>query len=824
MKISCKWLKKYSGLEISPEEISQILTSCGLEVEGMEVFETIKGSLKGVVVGEVLSCAKHPSADKLSLTTVKVGGNDILNIVCGAPNVRAGQKVLVATPGTTLHIGEKQLTINKTKIRGEISEGMICAEDELGLGTSHEGIMVLDKSVPVGMTAAELFTLSSDVVLEIGLTPNRADAASYIGVARDLVASWNALQFNNPAIQTTLKMPDISSFTIDNNNLPIPVEVVDSNACPRYSGITISGIQVKESPDWLKEFLKASGIRPINNIVDVTNFVLFELGQPLHAFDVKSIKGKKVIVKTLPDGTPFTTLDGVERKLTSQNLMICNEVEGMCIGGVFGGVESGVTEKTTEIFLESAYFNPVSIRKTSKYHGLKTDASFRFERGTDPNITVYALKRAASLIREIAGGKISSQVVDVYPAPFKNTQVEVSYKHINRLIGKQIDKQIILSILNWLGIESSNHSDTCFLASIPPFKPDVYREADVIEEILRIYGYNNIEIDQPLRSSISVSEKTNRQALRNHISDYLTYNGFFEVLCNSIIKSANAESFRFLNPEKFVSILNPISRDLDVLRQSLLPGLLDTIAFNINRKTHNQKLYEFGKIYFSDPDSKANENQVAGFTEHWRLGIAITGLERPESWRKIDCAVDFFSLKAMVAKIFERLGIDNYKETSNKTQTDIFEYSLTYQVNGQSMAELGKLTEGNLKVFDIKQDVFFADIDWDLCVELVSARKSLTFSPIPRYPEVRRDLALMVDASVGFSDLEQVARSAEANLLKEVNLFDVYEGDKIEAGKKSYAVSFILRDDSKTLKDEEIEKIMKRLLEAFAKNFNAKLR
>ncbi|MDP2422981.1 MAG: phenylalanine--tRNA ligase subunit beta [Bacteroidales bacterium] len=824
MKISCNWLRKYTGIETTPEQIAQILSNCGLEVEGTEVFETVKGSLKGVVVGEVRTCVKDHATDKLSLTTVDIGSAEPLNIVCGAPNVRAGQKVLVATVGTTLYMGENQLIINKTKIRGKVSEGMICAEDELGLGTSHDGIMVLDSSVKPGMPAAGLFNISNDVVLEIGLTPNRADAASYIGVARDLIAAWNTLHVSEPHKHAKLQLPDISGFSIDNTDLPIPVEVMDADACPRYSGITISSIKVAASPLWLESFLKASGVRPINNIVDITNFVLLELGQPLHAFDAEKIKGQKVVVRTLPEGTPFNTLDGIERILTADNLMVCDALEGMCIGGVFGGQGSGVSEQTTSIFLESAYFNPVSIRKTSKHHGLKTDASFRFERGTDPNITVFALKRAAMLIREIAGGSISSKIADVYPKPIDHRLVEVTYENVKRLIGKRIDTNIILNMLPWLGIEIIRHNEQGFVAAVPPLKPDVYREVDIIEEILRIYGYNNIEIDQPLRSSISISEKPDRHALRNHVSDFLTHNAFYEIMCNSLSKSAYAQDFPFLLPDKFVTILNPISRDLDVMRQTLLIGGCEAIVFNMNRKNNDLKFYEFGKVYFRDPSVKANDDQVEGYNEHWRLGIFVTGLKQPESWRHADDRADFFSLKAIVAKIFERLGIENAVNSIAEVNPGIFEYALTYQANGQVVSELGKLKHDIARKFDIKQDVFYADINWDLCITLVSGRNALTYKALPKYPEVRRDLSLLVNTATTFDAIVRIARKTEAELLRNINLFDVYEGDRIEKGKKSYAVSFILRDDTKTLKDEDIEGIMYRLLGAFEKELGAQLR
>lgn len=824
MKISCNKLKEYTGINANPETIARILTDCGLEVEGIESFENVKGGLKGIVIGEVKSCAKHPNADKLSLTKVDVGNEKLLDIVCGAPNVAEGQKVLVALEGTTLSMGDKSFTIRKSKIRGEVSEGMICAEDELGLGESHEGIMVLPADAPTGMPAADYFNIYHDVILEIGLTPNRSDAASHIGVARDLVAAWNTMHFNEPEKHISLKLPDIGGFAIDNTSHHIDVVIEDTTACPRYSGITISGVKVEESPQWLKDFLKSIGVRPINNVVDITNFVLFEMGQPLHAFDTDYVNGNKVIVKQLAEGTQFNTLDEVERKLTAEDLMICNAEGGMCIAGVFGGISSGVTEKTQNIFLESACFNPVSVRKTSKHHGLKTDASFRFERGTDPNITVYALKRAAMMIREIAGGRISSEVVDIYPKTLLPAQIEMKYRNIERLTGKRIDPEVIHGILNWLGMKITDSSDEGFLVAVPTNKTDVLREADVIEEILRVYGYNNIEFDSSLRSSISLTEKPDRLKLRNTASDFLVSNGYYEIMCNSLSKSAYDQVLPFIEKEKHVHILNPISRDLDVMRQSLLTGGLETILFNLNRKVNDMKLFEFGAAYAIDPQKKTSINTLEKYREDWKIAMFITGKKHPESWYLKEEKSDFFHLKAMVHTLLKRIGIDNTSCHVEKTGANFFDYGLGLYAGDKKLADYGLLRKSIIKQFDIKQDVFYAEIDWEHCIELLTKIPPLRYNEIPRFPEVRRDLALLLDKSINFGDIERLAISNGGKLLRNISLFDIYEGESIEKGKKSYAVSFILRDDNKTLKDKEIDAFMNKLVRIFEKELHAQLR
>ncbi|MGB4206000.1 MAG: phenylalanine--tRNA ligase subunit beta [Bacteroidales bacterium] len=824
MKVSVNKLKEYTGIDASPETIAQILTNCGLEVEGTEIFESVKGGLAGIVIGEVKECVKHPNADKLSLTKVDVGGERLLDIVCGAPNVAAGQKVLVAVEGTTLTMGETSFTIKKTKIRGETSEGMICAEDEVGLGDSHEGIMVLPDEVSVGMPASSYFNVNRDTILEIGLTPNRSDAASHIGVARDLVAAWNTMHFSEPEKHIELKLPDISAFKVDNHNLPIRVSIEDAKACPRYSGITISGVSVKESPQWLQDFLRSVGVRPINNIVDITNFVLFELGQPLHAFDTKYISGNQVIVRHLPEGSPFITLDEVERRLKATDLMICNDSEGMCIAGVFGGIKSGITENSRDIFLESAYFNPVSVRKTSKHHGLKTDASFRFERGADPNITVYALKRAAMLIKEIAGGSISSEIEDVYPEVITPAQILVKYKNIERLIGKTFEREIIHKILYWLGIRITAHDDESMWVAIPTYKTDVQREADVIEEILRIYGYNNIEYDSSLRSSISISEKPDRHRVKNTVADFLVSNGFSEIMCNSLTKSAYSQIFPFIDESKHVIILNPISRDLDVMRQTLLFGGLETIVFNIHHKTLDMKLFEFGSEYRLQTIETNARNTLAKYNEHQKLAVFISGNKNPESWYVKEEKSDFFQLKAIVHALLQRIGIgsDNYE--ISETDNSLFDYGLSLISHKHEFARYGRLKNSILDHFDISQEVFYAEIDWEFCLKTIAGIPPLRFTEIPRFPTVRRDMALLLDKEVKYSDIEKLALVNGGRLLQNINLFDVYEGENIEAGKKSYAISFFLRDDSKTLKDEETDKFVEKLKRIFEKELGARLR
>ncbi|MDQ3047111.1 MAG: phenylalanine--tRNA ligase subunit beta [Bacteroidota bacterium] len=814
MKISYSWLKNYVITDLGPEEVGKLLTDCGLEVEGIEKFETVKGGLEGMVIGEVMSKEKHPDADRLNITTVDIGTGTLLNIVCGASNVEAGQKVVIATIGAKLYpaTGEP-FEIKKSKIRGATSEGMICAEDEIGLGTSHAGIMVLNPEIKVGTLAKDYFKIEEDFIFEIGLTPNRADAASHVGVARDLLAVLNAKATEEE--QLSLQLPDVSAFTIGNTHSKIDVVVEDVIACPRYSGLSISNVRVEESPEWLKNRLKAIGLRPINNIVDVTNFVLHELGQPMHAFDADKIKGSKVIVKKLSDGTKFITLDGTERELSSEDLMICDEDGGMCIAGVFGGSKSGVTESTTNIFLESAYFNSTSVRKSSRKHGLKTDASFRYERGADPNMTITALKRAAILITAITGGEVSSEIIDVYPAAIENFKVPFSFERCFCFIGKELDKDLVKKILVSLDIQIENEGNDALLLSVPPFKVDVQREQDVIEEVLRIYGYNNIEIPTALNASLSYAEKPDKERIRNVISDQLSSNGFSEIMCLSLTKSEYAAQLSTLDPEKSVKMMNPLSSDLNGLRQTMLFSGLETIAYNQNRKNADLKLYEFGKTYGM---IKGEETR---FIETSHLSIFVTGDKTEETWSGKSKQVDFYFLKGIVSALLERLGIQGIKTA--EYSGDVFSQGMCFNWNKRKLVELGSVSRSILKNMDIRNEVFYADVNWDLLLEAVK-KTTVMYTEVPKFPEVRRDLALLIDKAVQFEQLEQLAYQAEKQLLKSVHLFDIYEGDKLPSGKKSYALSFILQDDAATLTDKQIEKIMDKLMKTYKEKTGAEIR
>ncbi len=820
MKISCNWLKRYADFDIAPEEIARLLTNCGLEVEDFEKSESVKGGLKGVFTGLVVECTKHPNADKLSLTKVDIGTGRLLSIVCGAPNVAAGQKVPVATVGTVLYDGDKSFEIKEAKIRGEFSEGMICAEDELGLGHSHEGIMVLRPDTRIGMPAAEYFEVTEDYIFEIGLTPNRTDATSHTGVARDLVAVLNRHD-NSKKLQ--MKWPSADDFKAENHDLEIPVIVEDTEACLRYSGVTVSGIRIGDSPAWLKNLLNAAGIRPINNVVDVTNFVMMELGQPLHAFDAAKIKGKKIIVRKARQDEPFITLDEVERKLSSTDLMICNAKEGMCIAGVFGGAVSGVTDQTKDIFLESACFDPRSIRKTSRLHGLQTDSSFRFERGCDPNITVYALKRAALLIRELAGGKISSDIVDIYPKSVEPVKIQVRWKNVDRLAGKKIGHEITRSILTDLGINVEKESPDGISLIIPTYKNDVTREADVIEEILRIYGYDYIEMPGQLRASLSFSNKPDPERIRNLVSDLLSSRGFNEIMNNSLTRSKYAEESPWLKAENSVKLLNPLSSDLNVMRQTLLFGGLETIAYNQNRKTFDLNLYEFGRTYLLLPGKRAVSDGLSAYDEHERFALWVTGRQEPESWRKGDERADFFNIKEAVHIILLRLGFDLKKIKKSIFTGELFEEALEYDFNQTTLVRFGLLKKREIKRFDLKQDVMYADFEWEKIISLISANE-VTYSEVPKFPGVRRDLAVVLDMNVTYEELEQAAYHAERHILRDVSLFDIYQGEKIGPGKKSYAMSFLLRDDEKTLTDQIIEKTMDKILRAFQEKFHATIR
>ncbi len=819
MKISYNWLKQYIDLDISPDDLSPILTDIGLEVEGLEKFQSVKGGLAGIVIGEVKTCEKHPNADKLSLTTVDVGGEELLPIVCGAPNVASGQKVVVATVGTTLYSGDDSFKIKKAKIRGEVSQGMICAEDELGLGTSHDGIMVLPEEVIIGTAANEYFKIETDFVFEIGLTPNRSDATSHIGSARDLVAGLSRLKETN---KYQLKLPSVKSFKVDDNSLDIDVVVDDTVACPRYSGITISGIQVKESPGWLKNRLNAIGLRPINNIVDITNYVLHETGQPLHAFDADQIKGNKVIIRKLKQNSPFVTLDEAERKLHADDLMICNAEDGMCIAGVFGGISSGVTEKTTNIFLESAFFESTHIRKTSKRHALQTDASFRFERGADPNITVYALKRAALLIKEIAGGKFSSEIKDIYPKPINDWEIEIIYKNIDRLIGKKIPREIIREILTNLDIQVLEETDAGMKLRIPTFKTDVIREVDVIEEILRIYGYNNIDFEDKIHSSVSLRPKPDLEKLHNKIATHLTGRGFSEIMNNSLTKSGYIDSNSEFNSAQSVNLLNPLSKDLDILRQTLLFGGLEVIAYNSNRKISDLKLYEFGKIYrkFLPEDNKEG---LKNYFEEKHLTFFASGLLQAENWNSTNENTDFYFLKGIVESIFAKLGIDRNKLEIKESSSANCKFALEYFSGDTLLAVIAGLNKKLLKEFDIKQDVYVADLNWEKAIKLLP-KHDLSYQVVSKFPSVRRDLAMVIDKEVSFEEMKNQAFKAERRLLKSVGIFDIYEGDKIPEGKKSYALSFVLQDSEKTLTDKVIDKAMNRIQKTLETELNAVLR
>lgn len=804
MKISYNWLKNYVNIDLDAEKVAEILTDCGLEVEGLEKVQTVKGGMEGLVIGEILTKEKHPDADRLNLTTVNVGDENDLHIVCGAPNVEVGQKVVVATVGTTLYAGDDSFKIKKSKIRGALSEGMICAEDEIGLGKSHDGIMVLDENAVVGTPAKTFFNIEDDYVFEIGLTPNRADATGHIGVARDLIAVLNQTE------NFELLKPSVDTFKIDNANLTIDVEVENNELCPRYSGLTISGVEVKDSPDWLKNSLLSIGLTPINNVVDVTNYVLHETGQPLHAFDAAKIKGNKVLVKTVAEKTKFTTLDEVERELSENDLMICNAEEPMCIAGVFGGIDSGVSENTTSIFLESAYFNPVTVRKSAKRHGLNTDASFRFERGADPNITIYALKRAALLIQKVAGGEVSSEIIDCYPNPIQNFKIDFSYANCDRLIGKKIDRKLIKKILESLTIEVANETEEGLQLSVPPFKVDVTREADVIEEVLRVYGYNNIELPEALTSSLSYREKPDKEKVTNLISEQLITNGFNEMLSNSLTKS----SYYTETAEQLVTMKNPLSRDLDVLRQSMLFNGLETIVYNQNRKASDLKLFEWGKTYLKNG---------AKFKEDSHLSIFVTGREELENWNSKQDNVDFFYLKGMVNAIIEKFGLDKMHFQISESTNDKLEYGLSYTINKNDLVQFGKVKSSIQNQFSIDKEVFYADFNYDNLLKLVAQNK-VVFKEVPKFPSVRRDLALLIDKNVEYAAIKELALKQDRKILKSANLFDVYEGKNLSEGKKSYGVSFTFLDKNKTLTDKQIDKIMDKIITAVQKELNAELR
>ena len=808
MKISYNWLKQFIKIDWTTEKTSELLTDLGLEVEGLDSFQSIKGGLEGIVVGHVLTCEQHPNADRLKLTTVNVGADIPLSIVCGAPNVAAGQKVAVATIGTTLYTKEGEAwTIKKGKIRGEESHGMLCAEDELGLGVSHDGILVLDDTLEVGSALAKHYDVENDLVFEIGLTPNRADAMSHYGTARDLMAGMS-----QHGIMAKLISPSVTAFHVDNRSLKVDVNVEDKLKAPRYCGLTISDIVVKESPQWLQNRLKAIGLSPINNIVDATNYVLHDLGQPLHAFDADRISGKKIIVKTVEAGTKFTTLDGIERTLHQEDLMICDTEKPICIAGVFGGKNSGVSNDTNSIFLEAAYFNPVSIRKTAKRHALNTDASFRFERGIDPNITKYALKRAALLITEIAGGNITSDLIDEYPNKIEDAQVFLSFEKTNQLIGEELPKETIKSILSALEIKVNNVTESGLGLTIPAYRNDVQREVDVIEEILRVYGYNNIGITNKLNASISNTSKFESYKVENIIANQLVGQGFYEIMNNSLTSDKYTSYSEQLNEAHSVKIINPLSTDLSVMRQSIIFSGLETIAFNINRQQSDLKLFEFGKTYHNFESDMKEFNQ---------LSIFVSGNKTEKSWNTKDTPVDYFYLKGLVTAVFERLGIQKLK--SSPLNNDVFKEGQQLSVGKHSLVEFGSLSSNSLKCFGISQEVFCANFNWDNLLKVIN-QKTIKFKEISKYPEVKRDFSLLINEDVTFENIFKLAKQTENNFLKDINLFDVYTGDKLADGKKSYAVSFTLQDKNKTLTDVQIDKIMSKIQKRFESELSAELR
>jgi phenylalanyl-tRNA synthetase beta chain len=806
MKISYNWLKQFIKIDWKSEETAALLTDLGLEVEMVYNYQSVKGGLEGIVVGQVLTCVQHPDADRLKVTTVDLGDGIPVQIVCGAANVAAGQKVPVATIGTTLYdAAGVAFQIKKGKIRGQESHGMICAEDELGLGTSHDGIMILDNSIAAGTTAASVFKIENDEVFEIGLTPNRADAMSHFGTARDLRAGL--LQ---SGVKVELISPSVSNFRIDKRILKIGVSVEKPLLAPRYCGVTISGITVKSSPDWLQNRLKSIGLNPKNNIVDVTNYVLHELGQPLHAFDASKINGK-ISVKTLPSGAKFTTLDDIERTLHEEDLMICDDAGPLCIAGVFGGKNSGVSETTTSIFLESAYFNPVSIRKSAKRHQLNTDASFRFERGIDPTITEYALKRAALLIQEVAGGEITSDIIDLYPKKIEDFPVVLNFNNVKKIIGQELPKETIKNILASLEIKVNSVSDAGLGLTIPAYRVDVQREIDVIEEILRVYGYNNIKFSEKLNATVSNAPRTEDYKVQNVIATQLNSQGFNEMMANSLTTSSYVELSEMLKEEHNVIMLNPLSNDLAAMRQSLLFSGLEAISYNINRRNSDLKFFEFGKTYHKFP---------SGYEEHKHLTLFITGNRNKESWTNPQKPTDFFLFKGYVNGVIARLGI---QKTQNLPMTsDVFSEGIAIACGNDTLVEYGVVKKSVLKHFDIKQEVLYADFNWALILKLLSNK--IKFIEIPKYPEVRRDLSLLLDDNVTFDSIYNLARQTEKSLLKDINLFDVYQGKNLPEGKKSYAVSFTIQDNTKTLNDVQIDKIMGKLQKNFETELGASLR
>ena len=816
MNISYKWLKEYVDFDLTPQQVCDALTSTGLEVDALEEVQSIRGGLKGLYVGKVLTCEAHPNSDHLHVTTVDLGKGEPSQIVCGAPNVAAGQKVIVADLGCVLYDGDNEFQIKKSKLRGVESCGMICAEDEIGVGTSHDGIIVLPEDAPVGQPAAEYYHLESDWLIEIDITANRADALSHWGVARDLYA-W-LLQ---NGYKTALHRPSESAFSVDDNNLPIDVLIENTEACRRYACVSITGCDVKESPEWLKTRLTTVGLRPINNIVDITNYIMFAYGQPLHCFDADMVTGHKILVKTLPDGTPFQTLDGVDHKLSAGDLAICNAEEPMCIAGVFGGKGSGTYETTKNVVLESAYFHPTWIRKSARRHGLSTDASFRFERGIDPNGVIYALKQAAILCRELAGGKVSMGIRDEYPSPINNPKVELSFNYVKSLIGKDIPHDTIKSICSSLEMKILNETAEGITLEVPAYRVDVQRPCDVVEDILRIYGYNNVEIPTQLKGSLVIKgEEDRKHKLANLISEQMVGEGFNEILNNSLTKAAYYPE----SQNTLVKIMNPLSSDLNVMRQTLLYGGLESIAHNVNRKNQNLRFFEFGNVYSFDPEKNDQENPMQAYKEQYHLGLWITGKRVEGSWAHKDEYASFYELSAYVENVLRRIGLKQGMTVRKKSDNPLFSAAIVIENRGgKKLVELGVLTKKVQKQFGIDNPVYYAEMNW---TQLMKATKKneVTFTEVPKFPAVSRDLALLVDNGVEFAQIEQIARQTEKKMLKKVELFDVYEGDKLPAGKKSYAVNFILQDDEKTMGDKQIDAIMQKLITNIKKQLNAELR
>ena len=820
MNISFNWLKRYIDTDLSAERIAEILTELGLEVEEFEKIETIKGGLKGVVVGEVLTCEDHPDSDHLHITTVDVGAEAPLQIVCGAANCRKGLKVMCATVGSVLYPidSDEEFKIKRSKIRGVESLGMLCAEDELGIGRNHEGIMELPKDAVVGTPAKEYLHIADDYLIGIGLTPNRVDAASHIGVARDIAAYLKARGEN-----VKVKLPSIEAFAIDDTSRTIEVEVRNSEAAPRYAGITVSGCKIAPSPEWMQNELRAAGINPKNNLVDITNYVLFELGQPLHAFDADKIEGGKVVVRSAEEGEKFVTLDGVERTLTANDLMICSAERPMCIAGVYGGLDSGISDETVNVFIESAYFHPVWVRKTAKRFGLNTDASFRFERGIDPNIQVYALKRAALLMKELAGGRITSEIIDINPTPAKHFEFDFSMERACRLIGKELSEQTFLTILDALDVEIRDKQGDVLRVAVPPYRVDVQREADLIEDVLRVYGYNNIEVSDHVNSTLSYAPKPDKSRLVNVASDFLTSNGYTEIMSNSLSKAAYYETSASYPVERCVKIMNPLSQDLNVMRQTLLFNALEAVELNVNRRNQNLRMYEVGNCYSFNSEKLNDEDALAKYEESYRLGITITGLASQPSWNSKAEGASFFTLRGIVERLLRRFGIDIYALQCESLGCDLYGDGIVLHQGSKEVVRMGVVAASVRKRFGIKQEVYFAEIDFDQLIKMTRKQK-IQFKELSKFPEVKRDLALLVDKSVTFSALRSIAFATEKKLLKSVSLFDVYEGDKLPEGKKSYALSFILEDKNQTLTDKQIERTMSNLQTQLEQKCGAEIR